>query len=306
MCYNVKDDHWSCYTFKGENLFERGIYMKKIAAAASAAVLVTTMTGSIASAEEDNQLKPELSLPKVVLSEDDVKESRRVKVSLEISGADKKYSSFEFWTKFDDRLTMPVDNNGLPKVSFGNGVSDMHTAVAANSYYDHTKNRLITVNGVRTIGAAGCDAGVDGTVFTVTLMLPEDAKAGDFFPLEILPIDKQTANNNYVGSIFMNSARDDAGQQMQDWLFSNGLKGGYIKITSDGTDNCLGDVSGDGNVSSADIVAVLQYTANSKKYPIRPDLLENGDVNGDGTINAQDAYLIQQYDAKVITSFSAK
>ncbi|MBQ3916213.1 MAG: hypothetical protein II690_06445 [Ruminococcus sp.] len=280
--------------------------MKRFAAAVSAAIMVSAMSGSFAVAGDDPQLKPELSLPRVVLSEDDVKENRNVKVSLELSGADKSYSSFEFWTQFDDRLAIPVDSKGLPKIKFGSGVENMQTAVAANSYYDHKKKKLVTVNGVRTIGAAYSDIGSSGTVFTVTLTLPEDAKAGDVFPLNIIPMNRETANNDFVSSIFMNSARDEAGQQMQNWLFSKGLNGGYIKITSDGTDDSMGDVTGDGRVSSSDIVAVLQYTANSEKYPIRPELLENGDVNGDGTINAQDAYIIQQYDAKVITSFSAK
>ena len=280
--------------------------MKKFAAVVSAVLLMAAMSGSYAVAEENASPKPELSLPKVVLSEDDIKEKREVSVSLKINGANKKYSAFEFWTKFDDRLAMPVGKNGLPQISFGSGVSYMQTAVAANSYYDHSRKELVTVNGVRTIGASHKDLGFDGTIFTVTLTLPEDAKAGDVYPLDIIPITSKSANNDYVSSTFMNSACDEEGKQMQEWLFTNGLKGGYIKITSDGKDIAYGDVTGEGNVSAADVVAVLQYSVNSQKYGIEPQLLANGDVDGDGDVDVQDAFIIQQYDAKVIDTFPAE
>ena len=61
-----------------------------------------------------------------------------------------------------------------------------------------------------------------------------------------------------------------------------------------------GDVDGNGSISVSDIVTVLQYAANSTKYPIDPELVILGDVNLDGVVDVKDAAIIQQYDAKLI------
>ena len=66
----------------------------------------------------------------------------------------------------------------------------------------------------------------------------------------------------------------------------------------------LGDVALDGQISVADIVAVLQYSANNIKYKLDEDALANGDVNGDGDVNAKDAFIIQKVDAKLIAQDS--
>ncbi|MBQ1463529.1 MAG: cellulase family glycosylhydrolase [Ruminococcus sp.] len=66
----------------------------------------------------------------------------------------------------------------------------------------------------------------------------------------------------------------------------------------------LGDVTLDGQISVADIVAVLQYSANNIKYKLDEDALANGDVNGDGDVNAKDAFIIQKVDAKLIAQDS--
>ena len=58
----------------------------------------------------------------------------------------------------------------------------------------------------------------------------------------------------------------------------------------------------DNDVSLADALAILQYVANAKKYPLTPVALSNADVynRGDG-ITGNDALTIQKLDAKVIS-----
>ena len=65
----------------------------------------------------------------------------------------------------------------------------------------------------------------------------------------------------------------------------------------------MGDSNGDGKVTLADAVAILQYIANREKYPLDEQAILVSDVcnNGDG-ISAYDALVIQWYDAKKITS----
>jgi len=65
-----------------------------------------------------------------------------------------------------------------------------------------------------------------------------------------------------------------------------------------------GDANGDGKVTLADCVAVLQYVANKEKYPLDETAIANADVynKGDG-LTGMDALTIQQYDSGIISSF---
>ena len=63
-----------------------------------------------------------------------------------------------------------------------------------------------------------------------------------------------------------------------------------------------GDANGDGKVSLADAVAILQYVSNKEKYPISEEALILADVynKGDG-LTGMDALMIQQYDSGAIS-----
>ena len=60
----------------------------------------------------------------------------------------------------------------------------------------------------------------------------------------------------------------------------------------------LGDVNLDGRVSISDSVAIIQYLANSEKYPLSPQAMANADIynTGDG-ITGGDASYIQQLES---------
>ena len=63
----------------------------------------------------------------------------------------------------------------------------------------------------------------------------------------------------------------------------------------------LGDVDESGEITVSDIVSVLQYCVNKKKYDFNnAECLRRADVNGDGDVTADDAFIIQQVDAKLI------
>ena len=61
-----------------------------------------------------------------------------------------------------------------------------------------------------------------------------------------------------------------------------------------------GDANGDGLINVADAVAILQYVANSEKYPI--DDTASADCDGIDGITGMDAVAVQMYDAKIIDS----
>ncbi|MBR6393363.1 MAG: leucine-rich repeat protein, partial [Ruminococcus sp.] len=64
-----------------------------------------------------------------------------------------------------------------------------------------------------------------------------------------------------------------------------------------------GDVNGNGKLDLGDALAILQYIANSSKYPLSEEAIKQADVynTGDG-ITPMDALAIQQYDAGLIDS----
>jgi uncharacterized repeat protein (TIGR02543 family) len=54
-----------------------------------------------------------------------------------------------------------------------------------------------------------------------------------------------------------------------------------------------GDVTGDGKVNMADVVAIRRYLVNASKYPLNVEAA--GDVTGDGKINMADVVKIRRY-----------
>ncbi|MBO4877684.1 MAG: leucine-rich repeat protein [Ruminococcus sp.] len=67
-----------------------------------------------------------------------------------------------------------------------------------------------------------------------------------------------------------------------------------------------GDANGDGKITVADAVAVLQYIANKDKYPISEESLLYADCDGEAGITGGDAIMIQKYDAGIIDKFPAE
>ncbi|MBR1592979.1 MAG: glycoside hydrolase [Ruminococcus sp.] len=63
-----------------------------------------------------------------------------------------------------------------------------------------------------------------------------------------------------------------------------------------------GDANLDGKVTISDAVTILQYLANSEKYPLTGQALKNADVDGVEGVTGKDAVVIQVVDAGVITA----
>ena len=61
-----------------------------------------------------------------------------------------------------------------------------------------------------------------------------------------------------------------------------------------------GDANGDGNVTVADAVAILQYIGNKDKYNLSDAGKKNADVDGAAGITGMDALVIQQVDAGLL------
>jgi len=72
------------------------------------------------------------------------------------------------------------------------------------------------------------------------------------------------------------------------------------------SDIVYGDANGDRKVTLADCVAILQFIANSEKYPLTDLQKLSADVDGTEGITGSDALAIQNYDSKKITELPVK
>ena len=118
------------------------------------------------------------------------------------------------------------------------------------------------------------DASLTLSVYTVTFI---DGLTGEVIA---------EAEVEYGGSAEAPDAPD------HDWYLFGGWEGDYSNVTADVTVTAvyllLGDVDGDGDLTSADALIVLRYALNILTE-VDADI---ADVNGDGTVNSVDALLI--------------
>jgi ribosomal protein L10 len=97
-----------------------------------------------------------------------------------------------------------------------------------------------------------------------------------------------------------NTALFDVMKQLNEEGISS-IKGSVLLLASNISSGSIidvlgavpGDVNVSGNATISDIVSVLQFSANSKKYPLSTQAQFNADMNGDGSITSSDAYDIQ-------------
>ncbi|MBP3248756.1 MAG: endo-1,4-beta-xylanase [Ruminococcus sp.] len=76
---------------------------------------------------------------------------------------------------------------------------------------------------------------------------------------------------------------------------------GLLKLTGEAPDGDLmyGDATCDNKVDLQDAVAILQYIALPKKYPLTELGLKQSDTDGSGDVSGKDALVIQMVDAKI-------
>ncbi len=161
--------------------------------------------------------------------------------------------------------------------------------------------------------------GIDGTMWSFTFILPNDAIIGDVYPIDIV---------YKSGDRFTHYADDDEGDNMQAYTFKKGIYSvdnptfkasandilkvpalskinktydGYIAVSSDNL--ILGDANCDERVTIADSVAINQALTNPAAYALSPQGKDNADCcdRGDG-VNANDAKAISMIEAGFITA----
>lgn len=237
---------------------------------------------------EASTLKPTLSASTIYVAASEAPSSIQT-INISISGADKNYSSTGFHVYFDERLTL-VPNQWGGAATKGAGVT-----MLSSESYSKGNCLFLTTAGSR-------DLGRDGIMWSFDVKLPADAKNGDIYPIK-LAYEKGSITED----VFINAPSEKDSRLMQAWIFTKGMKDGYIKVG----DSLMGDANCDGTVDLSDAVLIMQYVSNpdrfnltgSDKGHITSQGYKNADVAnvGDG-VTSRDALAIQKLMLKLIPS----
>lgn len=206
--------------------------------------------------------------------------NKTVPVKFHVKGAAKKASVLAFHVIYDTRLT-PV-NQGSSKNS------KMKAGYAIEGKFSSLETQID--NGcISWVSSAADDILYDGVIFSMEFRLPDNAKAGDLYPIGI-----RYDYDGITSDLFYNSRQDYEGKQMMTYVFNKGIENGYIKIEGGG----LGDANSDGNIDAIDASRILamyaKFSTTGGGSPTTHDY-EVCDVNRNGNIDAVDASKVLAY-----------
>ena len=165
---------------------------------------------------EQSPVKPTISLSRIKLPVSDAKENPVQKVKLSVEGAEYRYAPTGFHVQWDERLTLVPQDGEYAK---------LNTKEAG----EYLKPEILPyTNGVFLSTSASANLGQNGVLWELLLQLPENVKAGDKYPVEIV-----YSAQGSVEDLFSDVFKNDEGMLMQAWVFTHGIEHGYIEITDD-------------------------------------------------------------------------
>ena len=151
--------------------------------------------------------KPKLEVTKKVFTSAEEAAGQVVRIEFIISGAEQKYCTTAINVYWDERLTVIPSEYGIVK---GGEAFDDLGIYLLNHYKNHLR--------ISTIGSG--DYGYDGVMFTIDLKVPDDAKNGDVYPIDVA---YYTAGEGKAGDLFTNNKDDEQGKLMQAYFFTKGI-----------------------------------------------------------------------------------
>ncbi len=239
---------------------------------------------------EKAKTKPVLSISRLKVPVNQLDED--IDIELMVNGAEGKYASTGLHVKFDDRLQLiPVDDEDY--ADYGPAAKKL----SAKQELDYVDENGDPHGLFLTTSCGNGNGGKDGVLWSFKVNIPENAKVGDKYPIEVFFwVDKE---NSMRHDIFTNFANDKDGKNMEAWVFTKGIEQGYIEIT--GARPKMGDLNGDGIIDAVDASVLLANYAKYSTDKAAPtaDDIEISDVNKDGKINAVDASLLLAFYARV-------
>ena len=195
------------------------------------------------------------SADELVISDLNIKAGETKTISIELNNPDNDYIAFEFSLKLPDGISIVTDEYDLFVATINNKRSNDHVLDVSEPNNDGVYHFLCYSNGNKTIKEKS------GEIISLTVQCADDAEAG-----------------NYTGEAY-------------ELIFSNS---NFVEV--DLTDSSFGinviapgDANGDGSVSVADAVAVVNYLLNNGSTD-NNFVFEAADIDGSGTITAADAH----------------
>jgi len=156
--------------------------------------------------------KPNLTMDKIVLSQSEAA-GKTITVNLSVSGADLAYAPTGLHIYWDSRLTLANDSHGRPMVKRGDALEYL----SGISKEDTTASQY-GMDGYFVCTAGSGNYGMDGVMWSFTFILPDNAKAGDVYPFDIMYKSTQ-----YAHDLFTNATDNANGKNMQAYVFTKGI-----------------------------------------------------------------------------------
>ena len=151
-----------------------------------------------------------------------------VTITLTVGGADKKYAPTGIHIDYDSRLTL-VSNEDDELATKGPAGSGLASEIQPDGSH-----------GIFVATDASGDRGKDGVLWSFDFRIPTDAKGGDRYNIEIVYKTKPTAED-----LFTNIAKDEVGELMQAYVFTQGITQGCIEIAAEDISATVNGYSGD-------------------------------------------------------------
>lgn len=156
--------------------------------------------------------KPHLTMDKIVLTQSEAA-GKTITVNLNVSGADLAYAPTGLHIYWDSRLTLANDSHGRPMVKRGSALAEL--GGLSKEDFSETANGM---DGYFVCTAGSDNSGADGVMWSFTFILPDNAKAGDIYPLDIV-----YKSNPNASDLFTNVKNDANGKNMQAYVFTKGI-----------------------------------------------------------------------------------
>ena len=174
---------------------------------------------------EDSPIKPTLSLSRITLTLDEIKKDPVQTVELTVKGAKDNYVATGLHIEYDSRLTLVKPSKEECAVLGAAGKNMNGTRMSKEDQTCDAGKKGIFVS---TFGTS--DSGADGVLWSFDLKIPDSARAGDIYPIEIVYKEQDKAKD-----LFINFERNLQGRLMEAWVFTNGIEQGFIKIADEKT-----------------------------------------------------------------------
>lgn len=159
--------------------------------------------------------KPKLTMDKVVVTKSEINNNKEVTVNLSVSGANMAYASTGIHVYWDSRLKIAENPQiNIPMINKGDAIKYL-------AYVTPTKDPTAAqqgMDGYFMATAGSNNYGLDGVMWSFTFILPDDAKIGDVYPIDIV-----YKSNKNASDLFINREANTDGYNMQAYAFKKGI-----------------------------------------------------------------------------------